>query len=408
MPSLRDIVPDRVPDHVPPQLVWPFDLHEDPLIRSDPHLAFDQLTRGAPDIFWSPHYGGFWFVRKIDDVRDVLRDWETFTNFPIGIPLIQGRPRPLIPEEIDPPAHTRYRNAMAPMFTPQAVKRREAEIRTLTVSLIDAFVAKGGCDFHKAFGHRLPVQVFLRLAGLPLEDTQKMLDWEFQLFRAPTLEARGQAGMEIGQYIGALLPSRMAAPGDDLIGHLVRWRDESGAGFTPEELFDMVFMLFVAGLDTVPNALGMSWKFLAQNAERQRELRANPSLIPDAVEELLRTTAVVQTSRRVRNDCTFRGVRMAAGDAILVAQTLANRDAKEFPDGHQVRFDRKVNLHLTFGLGTHRCIGSHLARLEMIVALQEWVARVPEFRVAEGRKLETYGGHSLGVAHLPLAWEAVR
>lgn len=404
MASLKELVPDRVPEHVPSDLVWKFDLHEDPAILRDPHEAFETLTRGAPDIFWSPHYGGFWVVRRIEDVRDVLRDWETFTNFPIGIPLIQGRPRPLIPEEIDPPEHTRYRNAMAPMFAPAAVKRREGQVRALTVALIEAFLARGACDFHAEFGHRLPVQVFLQLTGLPLEDTQKMLDWEYQLFRAPSLELRGQAGLQIGQYIGALLPGKMQAPGDDFIGHLVRWRDEAGRGFTPEELFDMTFMLFVAGLDTVPNALGMSWKYLAQHPARQQEIRDNPALIPDAIEELLRTTAVVQTSRRVRNDCTFRGVRMGKGDAILVAQTLANRDTTEFPDGAAVRFDRKVNNHLTFGLGPHRCIGSHLARLELTVALQEWIRRVPPFQVTPGRSLQTYGGHSLGVAHLPLSW----
>jgi cytochrome P450 len=201
-----------------------------------------------------------------------------------------------------------------------------------------------------------------------------------------------------------VISERRRAPADDIISVLLG-SEVDGRLMNDEEVLDTCFLLFMAGLDTVTASLGFMFKFLAENPEHRRQLVEDPSIAPAAVEELVRVHAVVNPTRTVIQDTELCGVRLRKGQRILLSTALATRDPDAYGDALTVRFDRKPNNHIAFGAGPHRCLGSHLARKELQIALVEWHRRIPDYRVAAAPTIKAHAGGVLGIDVLPLEWD---
>jgi cytochrome P450 len=338
-----------------------------------------------------------------------LRDPEHFSSDMDAVAM--GNVRPLIPLQIDPPEHLKFRKLLDPLFAPREVARLEAEVRRLTNELIDEFVDDGRVELNEAFAVPLPCTIFLALLGLPQDDLPRFLRIKDDIIRPAgglaSREAtaiRARTAQEIYGYFSPVVAARRAEPRDDLITRLVD-AEVDGHRLSDEDILDICFLFLIAGLDTVTATLTCSVAYLAEHPEHRRELVADPSLIPAAIEELLRwETPVPGVARVCRRDTELDGVAVPAGTRVTVLIGSANTDGAEFDDADTVDFHRDENRHLAFGGGIHRCLGSHLARLELRVALEELHRRIPEYELAPGTVLE-YAEALRTVEHLPLVFE---
>lgn len=313
------------------------------------------------------------------------------------------------PIELDAPEHKKYRALLAPLFTPRAVKQLEARIREVTIEVIEAFASKGECEFVHDFSQRMPTRILMSMIGYPSDDAalDHFMPWVDAFFRG-TGEEHTHGGGEILKYVTDFVDKRLAEPADDLLSfmlHEATVESEGNRKLTRQEVIDMGFQLFVASLDTVPATFVTTWRYLATLPEAQAFLLANPDRINDAAEEMLRVTGIVSTTRRVKEDYVLHGVQLKEDDMVLVPLSVANRDKHAFKDPAKVMLDREENQHLTFGAGPHRCLGSHFARTEVRIVLEEWLKRIPSFRIKPGAELKLEASSTITVTNLPLVWE---
>jgi len=346
-------------------------------------------------------------VTRHAEVMDTLRDAETFSSDMDAVPL--GNDRPLIPLQIDPPDHLKFRKILDPLFAPRAVARLEPEVRRLTNELVDAFIEDGTVDLSEALAVPLPCTVFLALLGLPQEDLPTFLRIKDGIIRPPGLAGhdadvvRKRTAQEIYAYFAPVIAARRAEPRDDLI---TRFTDAEvdGHRLSDDDIVDICFLFLIAGLDTVTATLTCNVAYLAQHPDHRRELAEDPSLIPAAVEELMRWESPVPGVARVlARDVEVAGEPLEAGTRVTVLIGAANTDDDEFDRADTVDFHREANRHLAFGGGIHRCLGSHLARLELRVAMEELQRRIPDYELAPDTTLE-YTEGLRAVEHLPLVF----
>src|SRR5882757_4122412 len=390
------------PDHVPSDLVRDFDHVLGADFARDPFAAFEGVRRDR--VFWSPHHGGYWVLTTMADIREALQRPGDFSNWPTGIPAHASRRERMLPLELDPPEHTAYRRVLAPMFAPKAVAARTAAIGTTCTALVDALAPKGACDFITEFAQPFPTTIFTNMLGLPAQESDRFVDWNNVLLHAyDDPDARRQAAVEINDYLRELIALRSAEPREDLVSALLDSQVD-GRPIRLDEVQNLTFMLFVAGLDTVTAALSFCFRYLAEHPGHRARLVSEPELVPSAVEELLRVHAFINPARTVTADLEFAGVRMRAGDRVLVSTALASNDPEEFADPLEVRLDRTGNRHLAFGAGPHRCAGSHLARDELVTAVREWHHRIPDYAVAPDRPVTVHAGGAMGLDRLELVW----
>jgi cytochrome P450 len=347
-------------------------------------------------------------LTRHDDVMWALRNPEVFSSNMDAIDI--GNVRPLIPLQIDPPDHVKFRRLLDPLFSPREVAKLEGAVRDLVNELIAAFADTGACEFNSAVAIPLPCTVFLRLMGLPLEDLDLFLGFKDGIIRPPatTPEARRQmaraTGQEIYAYFERVIAERRAEPRDDLLSGFIA-AEVDGHVLTTEDILDISYLFLLAGLDTVTASLGCAVSYLAQHPARQQALRDDPGLIPGAVEELLRwETPVPGVPRVTTRDVELAGTTIPEGTTVTCLLATANTDGDEFPEPESIEFEREANRHLAFGGGVHRCLGSHLARLEMRVALEELHRRIPSYSIAPGEQ-PIYSMGIRAVEHLPLVWE---
>lgn len=405
------------PAHVPAAAVYDFDMFLDPALLADPHERVRDLLREAPPVFWTPRNGGHWLATGYRENHDALRDTATFSSefmpraqmeamlalLPPDMPYI---PR-AIPIGLDPPDHTRYRAPLNPVFSPKAMMARREEIRALADTLIDQVAGQGRCDFLEAVAEPLPVQVFLKMMGLPLERSAEFRGL-VHMFLAPGM---GQDIMEgirrtrlIADAMGDVIRARRERPEDDLISLL--WATEiDGTPMTHELMEEFTVLLFIAGLDTVINGICHGIRHLALDPDLQERLRGNPKLIVEAAEELLRRYAFAVPARRIARDVEFAGWQMREGEKLTLFLPGANLDAREFPEPGQFALKRENNVHIAFGLGPHRCLGSHLARIELQVVYEQVLARLPTFRLDPDRPVTYHAGHIIAIDSLPIRWD---
>ncbi len=354
------------------------------------------------------------FSRELNDF--VLRHHELFSSR-VEMPL--GNVRPLIPLNVDPPKHSKYRKLMDPLFSPKRMDEQEVDITRRVNGFMDVFVDRGECNFTEEFAELFPSSVFLGLMGLPESDLRTMLNLRdgclhphkidpnamFDIeARQAVMNANGQ---DIYDYFQVQLDAREANPTDDILTHFLQ-AEIDGERLTREDILDTCYLFLIAGLDTVSDTLTCSYAYLAQHPEHRRAIVDDPDAIPSAVEELLRWESPVPNGvpRVALQDVELpNGVTVPEGTTMLVSYGAANVDPAEFPDAFDVRFDREQNRHIAFGGGVHRCLGSHLARRELRITLREWHRRIPEYRIKPGHEELEYPPGLRHVKDLTLVWD---
>ena len=363
-------------------------------------------------------------ISRYTDVVWALRHPEIFSS-QMDLQLALGTERPMIPQQIDPPAQTRYRRLLDPHFSKRKMDELMPAIRREANRLIDRFESRGACEFDEDFAIPLPCSAFLSLLGLPLSDLeffrglkdgiirpQALRPDEFKgLSPADSMERgkaiRKESGHQIYEYFEKVIDERTANPKHDLMTSLVHAEIE-GEKLARTEILDICFLLLLAGLDTVTATLGCNIAYLASNPEQRRRLVGDPALIPGTVEELLRwETPVTAVPRVCRQDVEVGGVPIRKGEMVTLLLGAANTDDEHFRRAQEVDFDRERNIHLAFGAGPHRCLGSHLARMELLVAMEEWHRRIPDYRIAPG-ETPRFSPGIREVMYLPLVWEPGR
>ena len=351
---------------------------------------------------------GMYMVASRRAVEATFKNTEVFSSEGF---LELGNVRPLIPLSVDPPRHLKYRKVLDPIFAPRQMDAIEGDVTARVNHFIDQFEARGECHFTHEFADKFPSAVFLGLMGLPWEELDTFLRLKDGIIRPGSIEMEQEArqqiqrdtGQELYAYFDAILDERLAAPKDDILTRF-NTAEIDGEKLTREEILDICFLFFIAGLDTVTDSLTCFFAFLAQHDDHRRQIVEQPDIIPSAVEELLRWETPVMTVVRVAMaDTEIDGCPVREGDLLMAMLGAANIDEAEFPDGDVVRFDREANRHIAFGMGVHRCLGSHLARTELRVALREWHRRVPEYALAEGATLE-YTPGIRSVEHFPMVF----
>ncbi|NLR39889.1 cytochrome P450 [Novosphingobium sp. ERW19] len=397
------------PDHVPTARMVDFDMFHIPEGVSDPaEIWHDLVRRGVPDIFYTPHNGGHWVFLRYEDIVEAYRDHSIFSTYQTPVPPIE--PFPVVqPQGVDPPAHNVFRRLLAPMFTPTAVRGMIDELERRAAVLIDGFAERGACDFISDFAERYPTGTFLYLFGLPEERLDEFLALANTFFRSTDPAARALNIGEIYAVLDQLFREKERNPGNDIATQIVMARDENGAQHSWEDILNCGFLLFVAGLDTVTNTMAYIWRYLATTPAAQKHFRDrldDPDGFLRGIEELMRINAVSNLFRRVTHDCEYRGLQFRRNDRVVLPNTVANRDPRVFKAPQVIDLDREVNVHLTFGVGPHRCIGSVLAKREVMVSLQQWLRRIPEFSLANEQPAgSVFGGSVMGFTALRLQWE---
>ncbi len=397
-----------VPRHVRPDLVWDASLDAFTAEGNDPYLAITRLHEG-PSVVWCTDvaYGrSGWLVTRYDKISEVMIDYENFTAERHGmIADLVGENVRLNPIEIDPPAHHGFRQILNPHFTPKALRELEESVRASAVQLIEGFADQGGCEFVEEFAIPYPSYVFLDLLNMPRAMLDQFIAWEEGLMRAPDPMDRVAAARAIYGYLKQHRERQLVKPENPLLEAMVHGQVD-GRELTYLESMGMFFVLYVGGLDTVYSTLGWTLRHLATHPELQERLRADPDLISAAVEEFSRAFSVVITHRQLAQDCTFHGVEMKKGDEIHLPLSLANRDPAVFENPHEIDIDRKPR-HIAFGTGTHNCLGVHLAKCELRIVIEEFLARFRNIRVKQGEEYRYHTGRTFGVEYLPLEWDAI-
>lgn len=399
-----------IPEHIPQSLIKDFSLYTAPGMEAkhmgDPHAAISVLLNGPP-IFYSPgntrNGEGTWVIVKAEDQRAVLQDAETFSSNRNIFASALGETWPMIPLEIDPPHHSKWRTLLNPLLSPKRVVVLEPLVRQRATDLIEGIKARGtNCEVMSEFCFPFAVSIFLQFMGISWDRLDEFVGWATDLLHG-TPEKRTAAAKIVVAFLDDLRDLRRKEPTDDFMTFVVQ-AEVDGRKLTDLEVRGMGVLLFLAGLDTVAAAIGFSLYYLAQNKTEQNLLRSEPSRIPIAVEEFLRAFPTVTPIRKAVRDVEIQGVKIHAGELVACPSMTANRDPDEFPEGDKILLDRENNRHVAFAYGPHRCLGSHLARREMIIGLEEFLARIPEFEIKAGSEAITHGGFVFGVDKLTLDW----
>jgi cytochrome P450 len=378
----------------------------DPEAAAHPQPMY-KLLRDAGPVVDMGRDSGMVLVGGDAEVRHVLGHPEVFSS---GIDAVTiGQVRPLIPLQIDPPEHRNYRKLLDPIFAPRQIALLEDRTRALVRDLIAAVQPDGGCNFHAAVAEPLPTTVFLQLLGLPLDRAREFIRLKDGIIRPPTTTAaeRREYTAVIGRQIYAVLQEaideRREQRSDDFLSMFLD-AEVDGHRLTDEDVLDIGYLFFLAGLDTVTASLDCMLSYLAQHPDQRRQLVDDPGLIPHAVEEMLRWETPVQGVVRVTTGPTeIGGCPLPAGQVVTVMLGSANTDERAWDDVDTVDFDRAENRHIAFGGGAHRCLGSHLARMELRVVLDEWHRAIPEYRLRDGVELH-YSTGLRAVENLELIW----
>ena len=380
-------------------------------LASEPHAEYARARESAA--VCRLKFTGFPVVSRYEDVMWGLRHPEIFSS-EMEEQMQLGTERPMIPQQVDPPVQTQFRRILDPCFSRKRMAALEPGIRRHASELIDRVIDAGECDFNPAFAIPLPCTAFLQLMGLPKEELDLFLRLKDGILRPHLfvdgydLEKaqahRNNTGKEIYAYFEDVIAKRRSNPGDDMVSFLLATEIE-GDRLTDEQILDVSFLLILAGLDTVTATLGCNIAYLAANPSQRQRLVDDPEQIPAAVEELLRwETPVTGVPRLCVQDTEIGGMPIKKGEMVTFLLGAANADEAEFASANQVDLGREANRHVAFGAGPHRCLGSHLARMEVRVAMEEWHRRIPTYSIREG-ETPTYSPGIREVQYLPLVWE---
>ena len=387
----------------PPSADWSTDFdHLDPRWAEDPYPIWDELRQKCP-IAHTERFQGAYFPSRYEDVRAVAYDTEHFSS---RRPVVREVRPPLIPAPpitSDPPEHRPAKQVLLPAFTPDEITRHEARTREICRELLARIGDRKRCDGAVEYAQEIPVRVIAHMLGVPEQDGNLFRKWIKEILEIgiTDFDVLMRAQREMIAYFAEKIAARRADPGSDLNGYLVNVRVEDRP-LTDDHINGTLRLLLIAGIDTTWSAIGSCLWHLAQHTDDRRRLTAEQGLMNSAVEEFLRAYAPVTMAREVVKETQIAGCTFKPGQMVLLSFPSANRDPAMFPDADRVILDRAQNRHAAFGLGIHRCVGSNLARMEIRVALTEWLARFPEFRLDPDARMTWSRGTVRGPRELPL------
>ena len=392
----------------PPVQDWATDFdHNHPDWSRDPYAVWSDLRERCP-VAHTDRYRGVYMPVRTEDIREIAYDPEHFSSRRITI--LEGKPpisAPLPPVTSDPPVHRAQRMMLLPAFNPEAIDRMRPITRALCNDLIDRFIDKGTCDAAADYARLVPMRVIARMLGISENDHDRFQVWVRDFVEDGIFdpEVFKRSVFEVDAFFAAEIEARKSAPRDDLISYLMGQKID-GKPLTLAHMQGTLRLLLLAGIDTTWSAIGLSLLHLAKTPSDRKRLVEDPSLLPTAIEEFLRVYAPVSVGRLVVKEKEVGGCPFKAGQMVLLPYPAANRDPEKFEDPDKVVIDRQENRHSTFGLGIHRCVGSNLARMELTVAIEEWLKRVPEFELTEkdDSKLAWSPGLVRGPRRLPVVF----
>ena len=363
----------------------------------DPYEAM--LAVGHKPPFWveDPNdVDGYWVVTRYEDVLEVLSNTEFFSSLRANIPYFQME-EPLIPTETDPPDTQKVRAILMPCLTARRTAALEPLMHEISSSIIAGFRDRGQCEVVTDFARLYPIAIFLKFFGLPTDRAEEFRKHAHTFLHSPNTDSWAAIRAIVEEQIRI----KREHPADDLLSAVANGKIDGKILDLPTAV-NIASTVFLGGLDTLPSNIGWMLRHLANHPDARKQLIDDPSLIPGAVEEFLRLYSVANPVRSVKKDINFHGATMKAKDRIYVSVAMANQDPHEFSDG--VNFSREVNRHLAFASGPHRCLGSHLARHELGIAIEEWLKAIPDFRIQPGSQL-TFQGPVFAIESLRLEWD---
>lgn len=399
-----------IPDHVPAERVRDIDMYDPDGIEHGFHEAWKRLQdQGFPDLVYTPLTGGHWVATRGEVIAEIYSDPSRFSSAVIFLPKEAGEKYSMVPTKMDPPEHTPYRKVLDKGLNHARIRKSQEVVTRVAAELIDGFLDEGRCDFGKQYAGLFPVKVFLALCDLPIEDAPRLAQLAEHMTRAPgNTPAEQAAALDAANrgffdYVQPIIEARRGGDGDDLITLMLN-SEVDGQPMAPDKELGLISLLLLGGLDTVVNLLSFMMLHLATHPEKVDELRKDDLTLMRGAEEMFRRFPVVSDARMVAYDMNYRGVRLKQGDMVLLPTALHGLDERTNVDPFELRFDRERSIHSTFGQGPHRCAGMHLARLEVIVTLREWLKRIPRFTLAPDAKPVFHSGIIAAVENVVLEW----
>ena len=378
--------------------------HTDPAWTENPFPIWEKLRAVSP-VVHTDRFLGCYLPTTYQAVKEIAYDTEHFSSRRVIVRDIRPEQTASAPPiTSDPPAHKPAKQLLLPPFTPDAMKKLEPRVRAICNELIDEFIADGKCDAAARYTKHIPVRAIAHMLGIPEKDGELFIKWIHGILELGIKDddALMSAVQEMDAYFADHIEHRKKHPSDDLISTLMNARDKDGQPLSDQHVRGSLRLLLIAGIDTTWSAIGSSLWHLAKTPADRNRLIAEPELMPLAVEELLRAYSPVTMAREVMKETTVSGCPVKPGNMVLLSFPAANRDPVMFPDADKVVIDRKENRHAAFGLGIHRCVGSNLARMEMTVAIEEWLKRLPDFRLDPAGKVTWSEGTVRGPRQLPM------
>lgn len=393
--------------HHPPVEDWAIDFdHTDDAWAADPFPIWEELRRTCP-VAHSDRYGGVWLPTRHEDVAAIAYDTDNFTSRSIIV--TEYRPPNLAPQGIappissDPPFHQGARRLLLPAFAPKAIDSFEPYTRAYCEELVAGLEGRDVVDGAEEYAQHIPVRVIAEMLGFPQADADKFRGFVEHVLKEVSLPMEQRvAGMQVlFEYLRDQIQDHIDNPRDDLTNYLLN-AEMGGEQLDVGHVGGTIALLLIAGIDTTWSAIGASLWHLAGHPQDRERLVSEPELLPIAMEELLRAYAPVTMARLVKHDMDWKGCPMKEDDWVLLPFPAANRDPEVFENADQVIIDREDNRHAAFGLGIHRCAGSHLARMELRVALEVWLRAFPTFHLADPDVVTWAGGQVRGPRKLPI------
>lgn len=379
-----------------------------PWAQSEPVIAFAEV-RDFARVAHSEEFGGYWILTRHADIEAVARDPDTFSSAEPLIPHLPTLPSKAIPLELDGEEHTAWRRTLADAFSPGVVNYFEPKIRELAIGLVEKAAGMRHFDFAPEFAVKLPAGAFLINFGVDPSSLGQLLefkDWYVRegLAAVGSAKAMAEATKPLLDFFQAEIDKRRKEGTDgrrDVISHLLAAKYQ-GRALADDEIVNASFVSMMASLDTTTSALNLSWLTLAQRPDLREQVVNNPERVSKIAEELIRYQPVLTTARIVTREVELAGVTMRRGDKVLMSWGMAGRDPEAYERADECWFDRPANRTLAFGVGPHRCLGMHLARRIMMIALEEWHSRIPEYRIDPDSSPISYYSTVRGMASCPL------
>jgi cytochrome P450 len=376
-----------------------------PDYSQDAPRVWDEL-RGECPVAHTSSNGGVWIPTRYEDIAAVAYDTEAFSSRDVGVVQTPSNATLLVAPPItsDPPFHTDSRRMLLPYFAPKAVERMESATRSIATSLLDAIEGDSTTNAADTYAKHIPVLVIASMLGLPSEDEDMFTQWAIDILQSGDTDfaTRTRATKEVLAYFTEITARRRNELSDDLVSDLIRTPLPNGDPLTDKHIAGTGFLLLLAGIDTTWSSIGASILHLATHPEDRQRLVDEPELIPTAVEEFLRAYSPVTMARVAAHDAEIGGCPVSAGDKVLLPFGAGNRDPEQFEQADEIVIDRAENRHFAFGIGIHRCLGSNLARMELRVALEEWLLRFPNFELTAGESAQWAGTQIRGPRQVPV------